>query len=33
MEAAKLNINFHYKDRLFRLLFGSEENKVNVLDL
>ena len=33
MENAKLNINFQYKDRLFRLLFGREENKANVLEL
>jgi hypothetical protein len=33
MEATELNINFHYKDRLFRLLFGREEYKANVLDL
>lgn len=33
MENTKLNISFQYKDRLFRLLFGREENKSNVLDL
>jgi len=29
----KLNINIQYKDRLFRLLFGSEEYKDNILSL
>lgn len=33
MENSQLNINFQYKDRLFRLLFGREESKSNVLDL
>ena len=33
MENTELNINFQYKDRLFRLLFGREEYKENVLDL
>ena len=33
MKATGININFQYKDRLFRLLFGREEYKENVLDL
>ena len=33
MKDTEININFQYKDRLFRLLFGREEYKENVLDL
>ena len=33
MKEEKLNINLQYKDRLFRLLFGREEYKENVLSL
>ena len=33
MEKTELNINLQYKDRLFRLLFGREEYKANVLEL
>ena len=28
-----MNINRKYKDRLFRMLFGTEENKDNILSL
>ena len=33
MKDEKYNINMQYKDRLFKLLFGREEYKANVLDL
>lgn len=33
MNEEKLNINMQYKDRLFRLLFGREEYKDNILSL
>ena len=33
MNEEKLNINIQYKDRLFRLLFGREEYKDNILSL
>ncbi|MBP3241044.1 MAG: PD-(D/E)XK nuclease family transposase [Oribacterium sp.] len=33
MEKEKININVKYKDRLFRLLFGREENKEAILSL
>ena len=33
MEKEKININVQYKDRLFRLLFGREENKEYILSL
>lgn len=33
MKEEKLNINLKYKDRLFRLLFGREEYKENILSL
>ncbi|ETP72434.1 Putative transposase, YhgA, partial [Lachnospiraceae bacterium JC7] len=33
MGKEKININVQYKDRLFRLLFGREENKESILSL